>query len=166
MTIASTSGSGPIRRPAISPSPISLAVLDLLERARTTLEQACRTADASERYRDAHLGALRAAAALVAARATPSPRSRPRSVWKVLPVASPELAEWAAFFAASSAHRSVIDRGGRIPAREADDLLRQAEMFLEIVQDLLGVPLTVPLPELTTPLLVSTSAPTAGASSV
>ena len=143
-----------------------MAVLDLLERARVTLEQACRTADASERYRDAHLGALRAAAALVAARATPSPRSRPRSVWKVLPAASPELAEWAAFFAASSAHRSVIDRGGRIPAREADDLLRQAEMFLEIVQDLLGVPLTVPLPELTTPLLVSTSAPTAGASSV
>ena len=153
MTIASTRT--PFRRP-----PISAAVLDLLERARSTLEAACRTADASERYRDAHLGALRAAAAIMAARTTPSARSRPRSVWQVLPGVAPELAEWAAFFAACSAHRSVIDRGGRIPAREADDLLRQAEMFLEISQDLLGVPFTVPLPELTTPLLVSTSAPT------
>lgn len=140
-------GSSPFRRP-----PTSTAVLDLLERARCTLEEACRTADASERYRDAHLGALRAAAAIVAARTTPSPRSRPRSVWQVLPGIAPELAEWAAFFAACSAHRSVIDRGGRIPAREADDLLRQAEMFLEIAQGLLGVPFTVPLPELTTPL--------------
>ena len=98
-----------------------------------------------------HRGCLRAAA-LVAARITPSPRSRPRSVWQVLPGIAPELAEWAAFFAACSAHRSIIDRGGWIPAREADDLLRQAEMFLEIVQGILGVPITVPLPELTTPL--------------
>ena len=45
--------------------------------------------------------------------------------------------------------------GWGIPAREADDLLRQAEMFLEIVQGILGVPITVPLPDgplLTTPL--------------
>ncbi|EWS99575.1 hypothetical protein N865_19425 [Intrasporangium oryzae NRRL B-24470] len=136
-----------LRRP-----PISMAVLDLLERSRSTLESACRTTDASERYLDAHLGALRAAAAIVAARTTPSPRSRPRSVWQVLPGIAPELGEWAAFFAACSAQRSVIDRGGRIPVREADDLLRQAEMFLEIVQDLLGVPLTVPLPDLITPV--------------
>ena len=145
MTLASSTTAFP--RP-----PVPTAVLDLLGRARTTLEEACRTADASERYRDAHLGALRAAAALVAARITPSPRSRPRSVWQVLPGIAPELAEWAAFFAACSAHRSIIDRGGWIPAREADDLLRQAEMFLEIVQGILGVPITVPLPGLTTPL--------------
>ncbi|MCU1537255.1 MAG: hypothetical protein JWP82_1606 [Humibacillus sp.] len=131
-----------LRRP-----PLSLAVIDLLDRARATLESACRTSDTSERYRDAHLGALRAAAAVIAARTVPSPRSRPRSVWQVLPGVAPELGEWAAFFAACSAHRSVIDRGGHLNAREADDLLRQSEMFLEIVQDLLGVPLTVPLPQ-------------------
>lgn len=140
---------GPVALPR---PPLPPAVLELVTRSRGTLEEACRTADVSERYRDAHLGALRAAAALVAARTTPSPRSRPRSVWQVLPGVAPELAEWAAFFAACSAHRSVIDRGGRIPAREADDLLRQAEMFLEIVQGLLGVPMTTPLPDLTTPL--------------
>jgi hypothetical protein len=136
-----------LRRP-----PISVAVLDLLERARTTLESACRTGDASERYRDAHLGALRAAAAIVAARTVPTPRARPRSVWQVLPAIAPELGEWAAFFAACSAHRSVIDRGGHLSARDADDLLRQAEMFLEIVQDLLGVPLTTRLPQSITPV--------------
>jgi hypothetical protein len=136
-----------LRRP-----PISVTVIDLLDRARTTLESACRTGDASERYRDAHLGALRAAAALVAARTVPTPRARPRSVWQVLPGVAPELGEWATFFAACSAHRSVVDRGGHISARESDDLLRQAEMFLEIVQDLLGVPLTVPLPQSTTPV--------------
>jgi hypothetical protein len=137
----------------------SPAVLDLLERARLTLESACRTADPAERYRDAHLGALRAAAAIVAARTVPSPRSRPRSVWVVLPAVAPELGEWATFFAACSAHRSVIDRGGRIAPREADDLLRQAEMFLEIAQGVLGVPFTVPLPQLTTALLVGSPPP-------
>jgi len=136
-----------LRRP-----PISIAVLNLLERSRTTREAACRTSDASERYRDAHLGALRAAAALVAARSMPTPRTRPRSVWQVLPGVAPELGEWAVFFAACSVHRSIVDRGGHISAREADDLLRQAEMFLEIVQDLLGVPLTIPLPESITPV--------------
>lgn len=139
-------------RTPVSRPPISVAVLDLLARARTTLESACRTSDASERYRSAHLGALRAAAALVAARTIPTPRSRPRSVWQVLPGVAPELGEWAAFFAACSTRRSAIDRGDLIGARESDDLLRQAEMFLEIVQDLLGVPLTVPLPQSITPV--------------
>ena len=129
-----------LRRP-----PISVAVLDLLGRSHATLESACRTTDASERFRDAHLGALRAAAALVAARTTPSPRSRPRSVWQVLPVIAPELGEWAAFFAACSRQRSVMDRGGHIS-------VRQAEMFLEIVQDQLGVPQTVALPQSITPV--------------
>ncbi|GAA1973010.1 hypothetical protein GCM10009817_11540 [Terrabacter lapilli] len=141
-----------VSRAPVSRPPISVAVLDLLARSRATLESACHTSDASERYRDAHLGALRAAAALVAARTIPTPRARPRSVWQVLPGVAPELGEWAAFFAACSAHRSAIDRGELVGARESDDLLRQAEMFLEIVQDLLGIPLTVPLPQSITPV--------------
>lgn len=145
----------PLRRPPVPP-----AVFELLERSRATLEAACRTSDASERYLDAHLGALRAAAALVAARTTPSPRSRPRSVWQVLPTLAPDLGEWATFFAGTSSRRSVIDRGGWLSPREADDLLRQAEMFLEIVQDQLGIPQTVPLPDSITPVGVSRSART------
>lgn len=137
----------PLPRPPIGPT-----VFDLLGRSRHTLETACRTSDVVQRYRDAHLGALRAAAALVAARSVPSPRSRPRSVWQVLPGVAPELGEWSAFFAACSARRSALDRGEQVSVREADDLLRQAEMFLEIVQDCLGVPVTVPLPQSITPV--------------
>lgn len=140
----------PLHRPPVPP-----AVHELLERSRSTLEAACRTSDVAERYLEAHLGALRAAAALVAARTVPSPRSRPRSVWQVLPALAPDLGEWAAFFAGTSSRRAVLDRGGWLPAREADDLLRQAEMFLEIVQDRLGIPQTVPLPDSITPVVPS-----------
>lgn len=131
-----------------------VAALDLLERSRSTLEAACRAADASERYRDAQLGALRAAAALLAARTLPSARTRPRNVWQCLPESAPELGEWASFFAASSRRQSVLDRGGWVSVRDADDLLRQAEMFLEIIADLLGVP-SMALPESITPVMVS-----------
>jgi hypothetical protein len=134
---------------------VPLAALDLLERSRSTLEAACRAVDAAERYRDAQLGALRAAAALVAARTVPSSRTRPRNVWQSLPESAPELGEWAAFFAASSRHQSILDRGGWVSVRDADDLLRQAEMFLEIIADLLGVPLTAALPESINPVMVT-----------
>ncbi|HWI32811.1 MAG TPA: SAV_6107 family HEPN domain-containing protein [Lapillicoccus sp.] len=135
--------------------PVASTSLDLLDRSRASLLEACRTSDAGERYVEAHLGALRAAAALLAARSLPSgagssssgrairtstTRSRPRSVWELLPRVAPELTEWAAFFATSARRRAAIERGGRIGARESDDLLRQAENFLEIVQDLLGLP--------------------------
>jgi len=137
-----------------SRAPVASTSLDLLDRSRASLLVACRTGDAGERYVEAHLGALRAAAALLAARSLPgsaatgsgrairasTTRSRPRSVWELLPRVAPELTEWAAFFAASARRRAAVERGGRITARESDDLLRQAENFLEIVQGLLGLP--------------------------
>ena len=134
---------------------VPLAVTDLLERSRETLESACRAVDTTERHRDAYLGALRAGAALVAARVAAPPRSRPRSVWQTLPEIAPELGEWATFFAASSRRQALADRGGWVSAREADDLLRQSEMFLRLVSDLLGAPLAAPLPESITPALVA-----------
>jgi hypothetical protein len=159
-----------------SRAPLASTSLDLLDRSRASLLQACRTGDAGERYVEAHLGALRAAAALLAARSIPSgagssgagrsggaggsgagssgagsssagrairastTRSRPRSVWELLPRVAPELTEWSAFFAASARRRAAVERGSRITGRESDDLLRQAENFLEIIQDLLGLP--------------------------
>src|SRR5689334_17944001 len=141
-------------RGVTSRAPVASTSLDLLDRSRASLLVACRTGDAGERYVEAHLGALRAAAALLAARSLPgsaatgsgrairasTTRSRPRSVWELLPRVAPELTEWAAFFAASARRRAAVERGGRITARESDDLLRQAENFLEIVQGLLGLP--------------------------
>ncbi len=137
------------------PVPVPLAVTGLVERSRATLESACRAVDAVERHREAYLGALRAGAALVAAWTRPGLRSRPRSVWRTLPEVAPELGEWATFFAQASRRQALADRGGRIAVREADDLLRQSGMFLQIVADLLGAPLAAPLPESITPAFVS-----------
>lgn len=134
--------------------PVATTTLELLDRSRASLLVACRTGDAAERYVEAHLSGLRAAAALLAARSAPS-RSRPRSVWEVLPTVAPELGEWAAFFAASAQRRSTIERGGYVATRESDDLVRQAEVFLEIVLDLLGVPRSDPLPDYVAPLTTS-----------
>src|SRR6185312_15693347 len=92
-----------------------------------------------------HLAALRAAAAVVAARAEPSTstrRKRPQSVWVLLPRVEPALAEWAAFFAAGASKRAAAEAG--LPAaasgHEADDLLRDAETFVSLAESTLGVP--------------------------
>jgi hypothetical protein len=131
---------------------MAATALDLIDRSRASLLEACRAGSVGERYVGAHLAALRAAAALLAARSTPARRSRPRSVWEVLPGVAPELTEWAVFFAASAQRRAAIERGAVVVGtREADDLLRQAEIFLGLVQAALGLPIGGPLPELVAP---------------
>ena len=120
-------------------------VLELVDRSRASLLAACRTSSVSERYVEAHLAALRAAAALLAARSRPTRRSRLRSVWEVLPEVAPELTEWAVFFAATAQQRAALERGTRVPStREADDLLRQSETFHGLIQSCLGLPLSYP----------------------
>ncbi len=130
-------------------APLACTALDLLDRARASLLSACHADTLAERYVEAHLGALRAAAAVLAARSRPSRRSQLRSVWEVLPQVAPELTEWAVFFAASAKRRAALERGSAGPgAREADDLLRQSETFFVLVQGALGLPMSRPLPEL------------------
>jgi len=132
----------------ISAPSTASTVLDLLDRSRAGLVQACRSQSAAQRYTEAHLAALRAAAALVAARTVTSGRSRPRSVWEVLPRVAPELGEWAVFFAATGQRRVRLERGaGGVSAREADDLVRQSESFLELVRRTLHLPYAEPLPD-------------------
>jgi hypothetical protein len=55
---------------------------------------------------------------------------------------APELGEWAGFFAAGAAKRAAAAAGvaHAVTVREADDLLRDAEQFLDLVEDLLGPP--------------------------
>ena len=130
-------------------APLSCTALELLDRARASLLSACHADTIAGRYVEAHLAALRAAAALLAARSRPSRRSQLRSVWEVLPQVAPELTEWAVFFAASARRRAALERGSAGPgAREADDLLRQSETFFELVAGTLGLPMSRPLPEL------------------
>ena len=131
----------------VSRPPLASTALDLLDRSRTSLLSACRADTVAGRYVEAHLAALRAAAALLAARSKPSRRSQLRSVWEVLPQVAPELTEWAVFFAASAKRRAALERGSTAVAREADDLLRQSETFFELVQGALGLPIDRPLPE-------------------
>lgn len=122
-------------------------VLDLLDRSRGGLLLACHSSTASERYTQAHLAALRAGAALLAARSAPSRRARPRSVWEVLPTVAPELTEWAVFFAESGRRRLALERGADVvTARDADDLVRSGERFLELVRAGLHLPCGLPLP--------------------
>src|SRR5699024_878556 len=89
---------------------------------------------------------LRAASAVLAARARPStPSSRrkpPSSVWSLLVAVAPELGEWAGVFAAGASRRADAEAGipGAVGAREADDLLRDAETFLALVETTLGLP--------------------------
>lgn len=120
-----------------TPTPVPSAAasaLDLLDRSRHSLLEACHSHDIAQRHRQAQLAALRAAAAVVAARTSPGGPAGPRSLWELVPSVAPELAEWAGFF------ELVATRAGPHTAREADDLLRQSETFLELVCRSLGLP--------------------------
>jgi hypothetical protein len=92
--------------------------------------------DAASRFAGAHLAALRAGAAVLAVRAHPAGRKSGRSVWQLLVVVAPELAEWAAFFAAHSATRAAAEAGitRLVTDRAADDLVRQAAQFIEVIR--------------------------------
>jgi hypothetical protein len=115
---------------------------DLLLSARRSLTEASIATTAGERYAAAHLAALRAAAAVLAARGRPSSRrSRVMSVWVVLPQVAPELGEWAAFFAAGARKRAAAEAGlDCVGHRESDDLVRDAEAFLARVCEFLDAP--------------------------
>ncbi|MBD2758661.1 hypothetical protein IEE94_03935 [Yimella sp. cx-573] len=139
MTAVARNLSQPNDRP---PHVVAGGVLDLIDRSRDCLLEACHQQDLCERYRCAQLGALRAAAALLAARSRRTSRSGPRSVWQVVATVAPELTEWAEFFAATGQRGQVFDRGVRRPTqREADDLIRDAETFLGMVLQALGLPM-------------------------
>ncbi|MBD0292605.1 MAG: hypothetical protein ICV70_03390 [Jiangellaceae bacterium] len=133
------------------------AAVDLLDQARGCLAEAAAATSASDRYAAAHLAGLRAGAAVLAARAGAGAadgagrrRARshgPRSVWAVLSTLAPELSEWAAFFAAGARKRAAAEAGlpGAVTVREANDLLRDADIFLSLVCETLGMPYQEPL---------------------
>ncbi|HTW15245.1 MAG TPA: SAV_6107 family HEPN domain-containing protein [Nocardioides sp.] len=127
------------------PNPYALPATthSYLARAAESLSEAVAAADVPTRYACAHVAALRAAAALLAARARPEPaRRRPqKNAWVLLTEVAPELSEWAAFFAAGAAKRAAAEAGSSraVSAREADDLVRDADRFLGVVERTLGL---------------------------
>jgi HEPN superfamily protein len=112
------------------------SALGLLAQAELGLTAAELEDHPAERFAAAYLAALRGAAALLALRGRPHRgRARPMSVWTLLSSVAPELREWAAFFASCSATRASVQAGitRAVSTRSADDLVRQADQFLELV---------------------------------
>ncbi|MFC4610197.1 SAV_6107 family HEPN domain-containing protein [Streptomyces maoxianensis] len=138
----------PVLRQASAPP----AALDLLAQARTGLDEAATLETPNEQYATAHLAALRTAAAVLAARGRPETsarrRQRIRSAWEVLPEIAPELTEWSALFASGARRRARAEAGiqGAASRRDADDLLRDAAMFLRLVERLLVLQPVLPQP--------------------
>ncbi|MGW7056390.1 SAV_6107 family HEPN domain-containing protein [Streptomyces sp. NPDC054887] len=128
------------------------AALDLLAQARSGLDEAAGLGEPNERYATAHLAALRTAAAVLAARGRPETteprRRRIRSAWEVLPEIAPELTEWSALFASGARRRALAEAGiqGAAGPRDADDLLRDAAVFLRLVERLLALDPVLPRP--------------------
>lgn len=108
----------------------------LLNQARQGLLDAACTTRPVDRYVRAYLAALRAAAAVLVVRARPTRRTRQTSTWVLLARITPEFAEWSNFFAAASARRAGAEAGIHrlVTDRDADDLVRQVEQFLILVE--------------------------------
>ncbi len=126
------------------PAYLPAATHSYLDRAATSLREASQNPDVPARYAAAHVAALRATAALLAARARPQPvsarRRAQKNAWVLLAEVAPELGEWAAFFAAGASKRAAAEAGSRgaVTEREADDLVRDAGRFLAVVEGSLG----------------------------
>ena len=157
--MASNTASGLMPGPALAHAPTAAAAAgptipahmqphrtpaQLLTIARQGLAEAAQTRPDGLRYATAHLAALRAAAAVLAARARPAAptrRSRVTSVWSLLVLVAPEFSEWASYFALGASKRAAAEAGipRVVSAREADDLLRAAEQFVSVVETALGI---------------------------
>jgi hypothetical protein len=136
----------PLSTPMTTGAPhfLTAATHSYLERAAESLREAITSSSVPERYAHAHVSALRATAALLAARARPvmPTRRRPqKNAWVLLAEVAPELSEWASFFAAGAAKRAAAEAGSRraVTEREADDLVRDADRFLALVETSLGL---------------------------
>ncbi|HEY2207150.1 MAG TPA: SAV_6107 family HEPN domain-containing protein [Pseudonocardia sp.] len=137
--VGTARGAVPVPRSTPAGPPASSSALGLLRQADAGLLEAERLADPCRRYATAYLAALRAGAAVLAVRAAPATRRRGgRSVWDLLTAVAPELAEWAAFFAAGSAIRASAEAGiaRLVSERDADDLVRQAAEFVAVSRSL------------------------------
>jgi hypothetical protein len=113
---------------------------ELLDRADRALAEARGADSPARQYCCAHVAALRTAAAVLAVR-TRAARRGQRNAWELLASVAPELGEWAGFFAAGAAKRAAAECGARtaVTLREADDLVRDVEHFMHVVEDVLGL---------------------------
>jgi hypothetical protein len=123
---------------------------DDLQRARAAIVEAELSVRPSDRFLAAHAAALRVAAIVLALRTHPAlarHRTRPQNAWQMLAEVAPEFGEWAAFFATTEGKRDAVRAGATtiVTVREADDLVRDAQLFLVLVERALGRAREAPL---------------------
>ncbi len=124
--------------PGLAVRPAS-EVLALLDRSDAELVAADLAGSPEERFVHAHLAALRAGAAVVAANGRTGRRRAPRPVWELVAQAAPELAGWSARFLAAAPLRAGVETGRRaVPASRADRAVEEATAFSVAVRELLG----------------------------
>lgn len=126
---------GQTRRAAPQADGITPAVAGLLERSDAELVAADLAGDPGERFVHAHLAALRAGAALLAAGGPVARRRAPRPVWELVAAAAPELAPWCARFADAAALRAAVETGrGDVDHARADRAALEAAEFADAVR--------------------------------
>lgn len=120
----------------LRPAEIPPQTAELLRRADAELLAAQFSGEPWEMLSHAHLAALRAGAALVAARGRPTGRGAPRTVWGMLDAVAPELHTMSAFFAQSASLRSAVDAGRfeLVTPTRAERSLVVAEDFVDAVR--------------------------------
>lgn len=119
-------------------APVDSRAHELLARADGELLAAQFSPEAWEQFSHAHLAALRAGAAVIAARGRPGGRRAPRTVWEMLVLVAPELAGWAEYFAGSAALRSSVDAGrfDAVSPERAEQAVSAAEDFVDAARAL------------------------------
>lgn len=117
------------------PRPVPPGVRALLRRADAELAQAHAAPRPEDRFRHAHLAAIRAAAAVLALRGRPAARSGARTVWEMLVRVEPGLAPWSGYFSSGAPLRAAVDAGrvGEVDASRADEIVACAEDFRDEV---------------------------------
>ena len=113
-----------------------MTVGQMLARADAELLAAQFSAEAWERFTHAHLAAVRAAAAVVAARGRPAGRGAPRTVWEMLGLVAPDMTRWAALFADAARLRAALEAGrfDAVSAARAEQALCDAEDFVDVAR--------------------------------
>lgn len=110
---------------------------DLLEKALRGLDEAPTMPTEALQYGAAHLAAMRAAAALLAARATAAPghqQSPARSVWYLAKQVAPELERELEYWASQAVGRAGADEGFlTFTAADADRAIQDAAEFVTLV---------------------------------
>ena len=125
---------------ATSRPSLPAAALELLARSDAELVAATLASEPADRLWHAHMSALRAGAALLHATGRPARRGV-RTVWDMVAVVAPDLAGWAAFFAANAPARSAVEAGrtGVVDDGRADEAGRAAEELHVAVRNHLGL---------------------------